>query len=311
MPGMVIQPALPVRQLALKTRFPGGLMAGQYLNLFATVSQDVLKGLGLRSASNLTVTVRNAKKAYDLPVTCEGGLAVGCGSLVFQGKSDQAWNDTLEWAAYDASGKLLARTLAVPSVSAQEQDTNAALLWASAERRFSEKKELPEGPVYGFVDEWASLLSLPKDSVSPALAAFYADNGVPRIVNISLKDVIPNYEEGQVVNNPNNPPVDPWNPNNPNNPITTALAAKLGVFADPSAWKVERMQGGMLIRIQGLAAGLGTVVELYDLAGKLAGAWAPRSEAGALNLSSATVRPGIYLLKIRIAGKISAKRIVF
>jgi hypothetical protein len=303
-PGIGIQPVTPVRQAAAKTRFASGQMAGNYLNLYATVSQEVLRGLNLRSVGSLAVVVRSGKRSYDIPVACAGDLAVGCGSMSFQGKSDSAWNDTLDWEAFDASGKLLSRTRVKSAVYERAQDTGVAVLWAASPGHFSEKKELPAGPVFGFVDEWASLLSLPKDSVGPALFAFYNENGVPRIANASLKDVIPNYEEGRVPN----PlvPVDPWNPN----PVTTALAAKLGSFAYASTWRIERLQGGFLIRIPGMAQGLNAKVELYDLAGKLAGNWAPRSEGGALNLSSAAVRPGIYLVKIRIAGRMAVKRIV-
>lgn len=303
-PGMTVQPVAPARVLAVKTKFSEGLLKGNYLNLFATVSAEVLKGLNIRSATSLMVTVRNAQKAYDLPMACEGGLAVGCGSLVFQGKSDVAWNDSLEWAAFDANGKQLAHTILPATVVSLENDTDAAVLWAAAGRHFSEKKEQPSGPAYGFIDEWASLLALPKDSVPPALAALYAVNGVPRIVNISLKDVIPNYEEGQVVGNPDIPVLDPWN----RGPVT-GIAAKLGRFADAKSWKLERRGGNLVIRIQGLAAGLHAEVQLFDLAGKTAGAWAPRSEEGALNLSLGVVRPGAYILKIRIAGKWTSKRI--
>ncbi len=308
-PGIAIQPVTPIRQAAYKTTFPAGQMGGNFLNLYATVSQEVLKGLNIRSAVSLSVTVRNGKHAYDFPVACEGGLAVGCGSMVFQGKSDSAWNDTLSWEAFDSNGKLLASTKVKSAVFETAADTGAAVLWSASEAHFSEKKEAPLGPSFGFVDEWASLLSLPKDSVSPALYAFYNENGVPRIANFSVKDVIPNYLEGQVAN-----PLDPGNPvgtpQNPNFPISTVLVAKLGAFADPSAWRVERMQGGFVIRIDGMENGLSSVVQLYNLAGQLAGNWAPRSEGGALNLSSAAVRPGIYLVKIRIAGRLAVKRIV-
>lgn len=181
------------------------------------------------------------------------------------------------------------------------QDTGTAVLWAAAESNYSEKKELPLGPVFGFVDQWASLLSLPQDSVGNAMLAFYNENGVPRIANNSIQDVIPNYEEGQVPNNPGNP----------GNTGNTAIAAVgFGSLGDPSSWRVERMQGGFIVRIPGLGQGITAVVELYDLAGKLAGNWAPRSEGGALTLSSAAVRPGIYLVKIRIAGKSTVKRVI-
>lgn len=303
--GSAIMPAAPMRSLALRTRFSQGLMAGSYLSLYATVSQDVLKALNIRSASSLTVTVRTAKKAYELPVACDGGLAAGCGSLAFHGKSDQDWNDTLEWAAFDAAGKQLARAAVKASVSEQANDTNAAVLWAASPHRFSEKKELPAGPVYGFVDEWASLLSLPKDTITAAMMQFYAENGVPRIVTLSLKDVIPNYEEGKVPNVPVIPPIDPWT-----QVPTSILNAKLGSFADAKAWKIERLNRGFVIRIPGLAAGMQAKVELFDLAGKSAGAWAARTEEGALNLSDAGVRPGIYFVKVRLAGRLVSKRIV-
>jgi hypothetical protein len=303
-PGIAIQPAAPVRQAAVKTVFTEGQMAGHFLDLYATVSQEVLKGLNIRSASSLAVVVRNGKRSYDLPVACEGGLAVGCGSLMFHGKSDSAWNDTLDWEAFDASGKLLARTRVPSTVYESAQDTGTAVQWASADGHFSEKKELPLGPVFGFVDDWASLLALPKDTVGKVLFAFYNENGVPRIANSSLKDVIPNYAEGQVPN-----PTDPGNPVIPGRPVSGILA-KLGALSDPSAWRVERFLGGFLVRIPGLDQGLTATVELFDLAGKLAGTWAPRSEGGALDLSSSALRPGLYLLKVRIAGRMSVKRIV-
>jgi hypothetical protein len=308
-PGIGIQPVVPLRQAAVKTTFAAGQMAGNFLSLYATVSQEVLKGLNIRSATSLAVVVRNGKRSYDIPVSCEGGLALGCGSMSFHGKSDSAWNDTLDWEAFDAAGKLLARTRVKSTVYQSAQDTGAAVLWAASPTHFSEKKELPVGPVFGFVDEWASLLSLPKDSVGPQLFAFYNENGVPRISNASLKDVIPNYAPDQIPN-PNIPggPTVPWNPNLP----TTALAAKLGSFTEPATWRVERIQGGgFLIRIPGMADGMKAVVEMYDLSGKPVGNWAPRSEGGALTLSSAAVRPGIYVVKIRIAGKMAVKRIMF
>ncbi len=305
-PGIVIQSTVPVFQAAIKTGFAEGQMAGNYLNLYATVSQEVLKGLNIRSATSLSAVIKNAGNTYAIPVSCPDGLAAGCGSATFNGKSDAVWEDSVQWEAYDASGKLLAKAKLKANVMEAAHDTGSAVLWAKSTSHFSEKKELPLGPVFGFVDEWASLLSLPGDSVTPALAAFYAANGVPRVANFTIKDVVPNYASDQVPNNTNPGAPDPGNPNQ----WTTALAARLGVLADPSSWRVERLQGGFIVRIRGLAAGMGATVQLFDLAGKLAGYWAPRSEEGALNLSSAAVRPGIYLLKVRIAGKMSVKRIV-
>src|SRR5690606_30699974 len=123
------------------------------------------------------------------------------------------------------------------------------------------------GPVSGFVDRWASLLSLPADSLRGDAAEAYADSGVPRIANHTLKDVLPNFEDGQVSN--------PDNPKDP--PTTVGLHARLGALADPSQWRLERSRGSLRIRIPGLAAGLSAEVEMFDLAGKRAGSWSPRS----------------------------------
>lgn len=251
-------------------------------------------------AINLNVIVRNQRKAYDFTVKCEGGLAMNCGNLTFHGKSDVAWNDSLEWEAYDVSGKLIGRTATLPKVIEKAEDTAVAVLWAGSAAPFSEKKEMPLGPVYGFVDRWASLLSLPADSLKGDAATAYSDSGVPRIANNTLKDVLPNYTEGQVPN-PGNPDTNP--------PTTTSVHARLGALADPAKWRLERSRGSLLIRIPGLTAGLAAEVEIFDLAGKRAGSWATRSMEGALSLSAIGARPGVYLLKIRIAGLQAVKRI--
>ena len=250
-------------------------------------------------ALNLNVVVRNERMAYDFSVKCEGGLAMSCGSLTFHGKSDVAWSDSLEWEAYDVSGKLLGRTTSMPKVIENAEDTAIAVLWAGSSAPFSEKREAPLGPVYGFVDRWASLLSLPADSLRGDAAEAYADSGVPRIANHTLKDVLPNFEDGQVSN--------PDNPKDP--PTTVGLHARLGALADPSQWRLERSRGSLRIRIPGLAAGLSAEVEMFDLAGKRAGSWSPRSLEGSLNLASVAARPGVYVLKIRIAGLQAVKRV--
>lgn len=236
---------------------------------------------------NLNVVVRNEKKAYDFGIACEGGLSYNCGSLTFHGKSDAAWQDSLEWEAYDQDGKPLGSMKSKPKIIEQAKDTAIALLWAGSGSAFSEKKELPLGPVFGFVDRWASLLSLQKDS----LAGAYGDSGVPRIANERITDVIPNYD-GEFTSNP------------------SAIAAMASGLANPASWRIERAQGGrLIIRIPGLARGLEAELELFDLAGKRAGYWSPRSEDGALSVDASRLRSGVYLLKIRVAGMRSAKRI--
>ncbi len=242
---------------------------------------------------NLNVVIRNTKKAYDFSIACSGGLDMACGNLTFHGKSDQVWNDTLSWEAYDRSGKLLATTTSVPTQFGKPSDTAVAILWAGSDNPYSEKHELPLGPVYGFVDRWASLLSMPKDTLPSASAAAYADTGVPHIANQNLKDIIPNYADGQV------PVGDP-----------TGLVAKVGSLANPDAWQVVRGHGNvLLVKIPGLVSGQQVELEWIDLMGKRAGTWSIKSGSGAFSLDVSHMRAGVYLLKIRVAGIQGTKRI--
>ncbi|MDQ3003000.1 MAG: hypothetical protein M3Y08_17275 [Fibrobacterota bacterium] len=238
---------------------------------------------------NLNVIVRNATKAYDFSIACQGGISPACGSLTFHGKSDLAWRDSLEWEAFDRDGRLMGTAKTLPVLIGKPEDTAIAVLWAGSGSAFSEKKELPLGPVFGFVDEWASLLATAKDSLKPDT---YSDSGVPRISNESLKDVIPNYTSDYV-------------------PSTVISAKQAGPLAEPSTWRIERVRGGGLnIRIPGLVRGVAAEMDLFGPSGKRAGYWSARSEHGVFNLPAVAVRPGVYLLQIRVAGSISAKRIV-
>lgn len=245
-------------------------------------------------ALNLNVVVRNAKKAYDFTVACSGGLDMACGTLTFHGKSDEIWNDTLEWQAFDKAGKSIGDARTVPTLIEHPQDTATALLWAGSASPFSEKKELPLGPIYGFVDRWASLLSLKKDSLTTAGASAYGDTGVPHISNTDLKDIILNYAEGNV----------------PNNPTTTSLTTHVGSLSDPSTWHIERARGNtLLVRIPGMSQGLRVHAELFDLSGKRAGYWTTSSDHGFLSLDISGIRPGMFLLKLQVDGVQSVKRI--
>lgn len=241
-------------------------------------------------ALNLNLVVRNEKKAYDFPIRCEGGLSLACGSLTFHGKSEVAWKDSLEWEAYDSNGKSVGTARSLPVTIGGPEDTAIAVLWAGSESPFTEnRKELPLGPVYGFVDRWASLVAVPKDSLKSPSA--FADTGVPRTVTADLKDVLPNYVDGQVP--------------------TTGLVARVGALGDPSAWKIERSRDGFLIRIPGLEAGLKADVALYDLAGKRMRGWTATSGSGMLQVSGAVVAPGAYMLKISIGGASFSRRMAF
>jgi hypothetical protein len=118
---------------------------------------------------------------------------------------------------------------------------------------------------------------------------------VPRIANEKITNVIPNYDGG-------------YQPD----PDASGLAnaAKLGGLSDPASWKLERERGGSLIlRIPGLARGQSAEVGLYDPSGKRAGYWTPVSGEGFLSLQGTALRSGAYLLKVRVAGAQSVKRI--
>ncbi|MDB5102378.1 MAG: hypothetical protein JWP91_67 [Fibrobacteres bacterium] len=236
---------------------------------------------------NLNVVVRNASKSYDFSIACDGGMAYNCGNLTFHGKSDSPWLDSLEWEAYDGDGKAVGSVKTKPTIIEHARDTAIALLWAGSGSAFSEKKELPLGPVFGFVDRWASLLSLQKDT----LGGSFSDSGVPRISNARLTDVIPNYDGGY-------------------KPDPSSIAAKVAGLSDPASWRIERTRNGMVtVRIPGLNPGMPAEVELFDLAGKRAGRWNPRSVSGSIDIDASLVRTGVYLMKIKVAGFQAVKRV--
>lgn len=242
-------------------------------------------------ALSLNLVVRNTQKAYDFPIKCEGGLDLACGALTFHGKSEHRWEDSLEWEAFDVAGKRIGTAKSLPKAVGAPEDTSIAVLWAGSESPFSEnRKEPPLGPVYGFVDRWASLIGVPKDTLKSA--ATYADTGVPRVAPARLSDVLPNYQPGDA---PSGGP--------------TGILARLGGFGEPARWVLERNRAGLVLRIPGLEAGLAARVELFDLSGKRAGAWNLRSEAGALRFAAAVPASGAYLLKVSMQGRQMAKRI--
>jgi hypothetical protein len=237
---------------------------------------------------NLNVVVRNARKSYDFGVACQGGLTYKCENLTFHGKSDAVWQDSLEWEAYDEKGKAIGSVKTMPLLVENPKDTSIAVLWAGSGSAFSDKKELPLGPVYGFVDRWASLLSLQKDSLGG-----YSDSGVPRITNVRLKDVIPNYD-GEY------------------RPDAMVAPAKVAGLGNPDSWRIERTNGGSLtVRVPGLASGLTAIMELFDLAGKHAGTWTVRSDGNAFRMDASAIRAGVYVLKIRVSGLQASKRIAW
>lgn len=229
----------------------------------------------------LLATVKNSQKAYDFSVPCTGGLGLSCSTLEFHGKSVNPWNDTVSWEAYQPGGQLLGRTKVSTGIYSRAQDTGAVLVWAGSATPFAEVKEKYFGPVYGFVDVNASLLTLPRDSIN---GSAYADSGVP------YAGGIPDY-------------LGPATPSIP----ATSIQGSLG---DPSRWGIEYAGNGLMrVRIPGLVAG--TVVELIvtDLNGKQVLRKTVVSEAGLLRWTTSGLRPGAYLMRLR-ASRFSGEKLL-
>jgi hypothetical protein len=290
-----ILPVTRADQVIAKTAFASGYFKGHYLNAYASVPQALLVAAGGRTRA-VSVTVRNAAKAYDLPIACEATPSIQCGNFIFHGKSLQVWNETLEWQAFDSEGRLLNRVSLRPRILGGDGDTGLAVTWAASPGRFSELKEYPAGPAYGFADAWASLLALEKDSLPEPRKTVFADSGVPRIVNENINDVIENYN-GQVPPCCGNP--------------TPIINASRPLLADAATWRVERERGGIFaLRIPGLDAGSRVELTLFDLGGRRMGSWSLLAEAGTLRWNSSGIRSGAYLLQIRAQGIQGIKKVV-
>jgi hypothetical protein len=217
---------------------------------------------------SLVATVRNAAKAYDFSVPCTGGVSIACGTLEFHGKASTPWKDTLEWEAYHSGGALVGVAKSVPTILSKIRDTGTVVLWAGSNSPFSETKESQLGPTYGFVDQWASLLAMERDSISASAQTAYADTGVPRA------GPIPNYPGPSGIT--------------PASSVTNI------------AWRLERTANGViLLRIPGLASGVRIELALYDLSGKRVGSWFVTAESGMLRWNAPSVRSGTYLLRIK------------
>jgi hypothetical protein len=232
---------------------------------------------------SLIATIRNAAKAYDFTIACTGGVGIACGTLEFHGKSQAAWKDTVEWEAYHANGSLIGTARTAPALFQATQDTGTALLWAGSAAPFSETIERPLGPTYGFVDPWASLLALERDSTSAPVKAAYADTGVPRA------GPIPDYV----------------GPAPGTTPVLGTATNSLG------AWRVERIASGqLLIRVPKLAAGLSVEISLHDLTGRRLESAIVVSTSGELRWKPVTARSGTYLLRLKGPGIEGARAIM-
>ena len=251
---------------------------------------------------SLNVVVRNERKAYDFGIRCEGGLALNCGTLTFHGKSDTPWKDSLEWEAFDQSGKLLASAKTKPAVLGADGDTAVAILWAGSSAPFSEKKELPLGPVFGFVDRWASILALEKDSLD-------------RDRNASLCGFrgAPHRQQGAQGRDPQLP----GRPGSGRRRRRRRHASPLPSSRRRACWGFPPIgsSSGPWTECSCFVspdwpAGCAPRWRLFDLHGRRLGDWMLTSGAGALRWNpSGIARGGLFLLKIEVAGLSATKRI--
>jgi hypothetical protein len=190
----------------------------------------------------------------------------------------------VEWEAYHSGGTLAGSAKSVPTIMTRVRDTAIVRLWAGSASPFSEKPEPPLGPTYGFVDQWASLLALERDSLSPAQKVVYADTGVPN------SGPIPDYV-------------------GPSAGSGTAILPAHGA-ANIAAWKVQRLaQGAYMLKIPGLAPETRVEVSLFDLTGKRMGVWTLTSGAGVLQWNPGLLKPGTYVIGLK-APNLSGRKIV-
>jgi len=276
-----------MKRVQFKTSFESGSFSGHYLNLYGSVDSALLGAFGSGSTpiTSIVAVVRNTVTAYDFSVTCSGSTTITCGTFEFHGKSKTPWNDTLEWEAYRAGGVKIGSVKAVPTTTTKIRDTAIAQLWAGSASPYSDKVEQLLGPTYGFVDNWASLLALERDSLIPGIATTYADSGVPNA------GPIPDYS---------GPVIGSWDPTSIRSVLKTG----------PSAWKLERMsQGSYTLRIPGLASGARVELTVFDLNGKRVGTWNLTAGAGFLHWNSGLIKPGTYVIQLK-APNVSGRKIM-
>jgi hypothetical protein len=303
--SLLIQPGDAPGQMASLTQISKGGMSGQYINLQALVPEVVVNMAKLVQLPNqnnnpvVIATVRNSEHAYDLSVSCSG-IPMACSPLVFHGKSTKPWDSTITWTVYDKQGEILETILQKPKVFKQAEDTTSAVIWAASIMPFSEGRENPLGPVYGFVDGWASLLALEKDAMNAKQQAAFAASGVPRISNAFFQDVLPNYNAQTP--NPNLPVTDLFAKSRANIPLVTASLTWKKTNAHhlqvslPSETTKTGFAKVILVGLNGKSQNLG---EVYA------------DSNGLLNMRLDGIQPGIYWLRIQWHGHLFSARIIW
>jgi hypothetical protein len=246
-----------------------------------------------------TATLRNGNNAYDQDIQCYGAVGVTCGTLVWHGKSQTEWKPEIEWQLHDALGKPLALYKQTTHATATENDTGLAVLWAGSASPFSENREPPLGPVYGFVDRSASLLALAKDTLKAAQTQTLPNGSVPRIENADILAVIPNY-------NANTPPGQGGDGGFGGTAVLSALGASQN-------WQLTfNSRTELVLHIPGLKGWQGMLrLRLIGVDGKQIKVWnvSPDSQ-GKVTLKVPMGTMGLHVLRIEAQGFSVSKSVV-
>jgi|GEM_PF-1345187 len=275
------------------THFSGGAWKGHYLTLVAAIPDELL--YRYRTGRRVLAKVRKGEANLELEAVCN---TVNCQPISFSGKSGDAWGSSLGFSLIDESGTVILTTQKeLKNAAAAENDSSVAVLWAASPAPFSEDRLPPLGATYAFVDRHASLLALESDTLPFAIAARYADQGVPRFAVQDVEIVLPDYEPGQILD-----------PNNPGFPgIPTAIAQdKLKA----SLVALAMGQGQYELFLARDLAGQEAELVIYDLQGMKVRTMRLRvGMDGWVRLSGSGLK-GTYLMTIRAKGLQTSRRLV-
>ncbi len=133
------------------------------------------------------VTVKNARNSYTKELKAVAWRrrqyrydTIATDTAFFAGHSTIAWEDAVEWKAYDSSNKLLATHTQVPELHLTPNDTFCVKLWAGAHNPVSDTSfDAHRGARFGIVDQQYSLLALEQDAVNGEEKERQENEGLP------------------------------------------------------------------------------------------------------------------------------------
>jgi hypothetical protein len=176
---LCISPDTGFSAIAYTVSVGSGKTAGNYTAVFATPPDTVIAALKELSGDSsgypctIEAEVIAGNKAYITDFPEKGYLGVYM-------KSNTAWDSTIHWTVYDATGKiaLQCRKYYKPHSDSLTKSM-LPLIWGAKYSLVEGNDNL--GALFGFVDRRMSLLALESDTMSSAEAAQWADGGVPQL----------------------------------------------------------------------------------------------------------------------------------